>query len=295
MLCERLLDLHRIDVLSAADDHVLDPVGEEEVAVGVEVTAVAGAQPPVCGQRRCGLLRTVEVPRRDVRSAQPHLAGLARRGLRARGRVDDPQLHPRERAAGAAQQVLARPAGIVVGRIELDHAAGRLRQPVDAVERASERAQRRLQDRRRDRRRPVRDRPQRRVVAIGGAGDAEEHLDHRRDEHRVGDALVFDHAEHRVRLELADEHGRRAVPQPEERPADTADVEHRQRGETDRVCVELPVGRRLGRGGEVPVRRQHALRHSRRSRRVELQHRVARFRRRSGIDRVVRGDPLLVA
>jgi hypothetical protein len=41
MLGEGLLDLDRIDALAAADDHVFDPVGEEQIAVLVEVAAVA--------------------------------------------------------------------------------------------------------------------------------------------------------------------------------------------------------------------------------------------------------------
>jgi hypothetical protein len=77
MLRERLLHLDRVDVLAAADDHVLDPVGEEEVAVLVDVAAVAGAQPAVLGQRRRGLRRAVVVPAHDVRRAQPHFADLA--------------------------------------------------------------------------------------------------------------------------------------------------------------------------------------------------------------------------
>ena len=47
VLRQRLLDLDGIHVLAAADDHVLDPVGEEQVALVVEVAAVAGPQPPV--------------------------------------------------------------------------------------------------------------------------------------------------------------------------------------------------------------------------------------------------------
>jgi hypothetical protein len=45
MTGEHLLDLDRVDVLAARDDHVLDPVGEEEVALLVDVAAVAGPQP----------------------------------------------------------------------------------------------------------------------------------------------------------------------------------------------------------------------------------------------------------
>jgi hypothetical protein len=39
------LDLGRVYVLSAGDDHVLEPVMQVEEAVGIEGTAVAGAQP----------------------------------------------------------------------------------------------------------------------------------------------------------------------------------------------------------------------------------------------------------
>jgi hypothetical protein len=41
VLGQHALDLGRVDVLATADDHVLDPVGDVEVAVGVEVSAVA--------------------------------------------------------------------------------------------------------------------------------------------------------------------------------------------------------------------------------------------------------------
>ena len=42
---EDVLDLLRIDVLAAPDDHVLDPVDQDQVAVVVEVSDVAGVQP----------------------------------------------------------------------------------------------------------------------------------------------------------------------------------------------------------------------------------------------------------
>ena len=50
---DRLLDLGRRDVLAAADDHVLHPVGDREEAVGVEHAHVAGAVPAV-GVERVG-------------------------------------------------------------------------------------------------------------------------------------------------------------------------------------------------------------------------------------------------
>ena len=44
---EAVLDLDAVDVLAAADDHVLLAVGDEEVAVGVDLADVAGVEPAV--------------------------------------------------------------------------------------------------------------------------------------------------------------------------------------------------------------------------------------------------------
>ena len=45
MFEQRRLDLGRVDVGAAGDDHVLGAVGDEQVAVGVEVADVAEAEP----------------------------------------------------------------------------------------------------------------------------------------------------------------------------------------------------------------------------------------------------------
>ena len=50
MLDEHVLDLDAVHVLAAADDHVLGPVDEVQVAVVVEVADVAAAE-PAAGQR----------------------------------------------------------------------------------------------------------------------------------------------------------------------------------------------------------------------------------------------------
>ena len=47
VLVERGLDLGRVDVLAAADDHVLEAVDDVEVAVVVEPADVAGVEPAV--------------------------------------------------------------------------------------------------------------------------------------------------------------------------------------------------------------------------------------------------------
>src|SRR6185437_5098004 len=75
-----VLHLGRVDVLAAADDHVLDPVDDEQVAAGVQVAAVAGVHPAAPeGVRR--LLRLVPVALHDVPAAADDLADDSGRDL----------------------------------------------------------------------------------------------------------------------------------------------------------------------------------------------------------------------
>jgi len=67
-----------------------------------------------------------------------------------------------------------------------------------------------------------------------------EQLEHRRDEHGVGHALVLDDVEDLRGIEVADQDGGRTMPEPAIRPADPADVEHRERREAHGALVERP-------------------------------------------------------
>ena len=78
MLVERVLDLARVDAVAAAQDHVLDAVDEVQIAVGVEVADVAGAEPAV-GERLARRLGVAPVAAHHPGRDQLHLAGLARR------------------------------------------------------------------------------------------------------------------------------------------------------------------------------------------------------------------------
>src|SRR5436853_141187 len=71
------LDLGRVDVDAAADDHVLLAAGDGEEAVGVLAGEVAGVEPAVGVERGGGRLGVVPVPPADVRAAQPELPHLA--------------------------------------------------------------------------------------------------------------------------------------------------------------------------------------------------------------------------
>ena len=56
MLVQHALDLGTGDVLAAGDDHVLEPVDDEQVAVLVPNADVAGVK-PAAGERRRRRLR----------------------------------------------------------------------------------------------------------------------------------------------------------------------------------------------------------------------------------------------
>ncbi len=89
MPVERRLDLGRIDVLAARDQHVLGAVEQVHVAVGVDPRDIAGPQPTV-GQHLAAEFGQVEVALGDIRPARPKLAWFARRDVGAVG--DHPEL-----------------------------------------------------------------------------------------------------------------------------------------------------------------------------------------------------------
>src|SRR5699024_7245178 len=95
------LDLLRVEVLTAADDHVLDPVDDGEVAVLVEGSDVAGVEPSV-DDRLGGLLGPVEIAAHDGGAGDEDLAGFAG-GLIPPVLVDDPDLLTVDGGADRAQ------------------------------------------------------------------------------------------------------------------------------------------------------------------------------------------------
>ena len=75
MLREHRLDLGRVDVLPAADDHVLGPVQDVEVAVSGQAGDVAGPVPAAVGERSGGGLGIAPVPGEQALAADQQLAG----------------------------------------------------------------------------------------------------------------------------------------------------------------------------------------------------------------------------
>ena len=128
-LGDGVLDLGRVHVLAAADDHVLEPVHDEEVAVGIQPAHVARVHPAVLERGGC-LGGPVPVALHDHGAACRDLAHLAGRQLAALA-IDDAHLGNGHGPAGRAQQALTLRAGAVLGRAhghdggrQLGHAVG---------------------------------------------------------------------------------------------------------------------------------------------------------------------------
>src|SRR5574337_798813 len=80
MAAEDLLDLARVDVGAPADDHILLPIGDEEVAALVQVADVTGVK-PAAAERLGGGLGLPPVPLHDQVAPDHDLPHLARQDL----------------------------------------------------------------------------------------------------------------------------------------------------------------------------------------------------------------------
>ncbi len=93
---DRRFDLGGVDVLAAAQDHVLGPVAHVDESLLVDVTDVARAQPAV-DDRVGGGVGPVPVRANQHRTLEPDLTGLAGRQHVAEG-IGDPDVHHRDDA-----------------------------------------------------------------------------------------------------------------------------------------------------------------------------------------------------
>src|SRR5207244_656174 len=103
-------------------EHILDPPGDVQVAVAVQVAEVPGTEPAIApeGIRR----RLAQVPGRDRRATHPHLTDFTA-GPRHAGRLDDRYLMPGYRAP-AVHGI----GGVASQPAREAHGEGRLSQPV---------------------------------------------------------------------------------------------------------------------------------------------------------------------
>jgi hypothetical protein len=77
-----LLDLARVDVLAAADQHVLDPADDVRVALGIDRRQVAGVHPAGGVDRLARARLVLPVAAHDRVAARAELAGGADRTIR---------------------------------------------------------------------------------------------------------------------------------------------------------------------------------------------------------------------
>ena len=118
MAVEKFLDLARIEVLAAADHHVLDAADDVAVALGVDGGEIAGVHPAAGVEHLGGLLRLVPIAEHHGVAAGAEFAALAARHDAAL-EIDDLDLEMRMDAADGRDAALQR---IVDGALEADRA-----------------------------------------------------------------------------------------------------------------------------------------------------------------------------
>ena len=232
--CQHLFDLGGVHVESAADVHVLEPVGDLQIPGVVDSADIAGVQPAVGVDgvgRRLGI---VEIAQHHVGPAQQHFA------CAVFGWVVDAQLEVGDRSSARGGDG----DGVVVGAAHRAEAAGlgqpvRRQHDVDVQLRLHP-----LDQNHRDRRRAGDRESQRAQVVVAAFGMVEQCLVDRRGSGQHGDP-VLGHCGHRllrVERQLRDERG----------PGLQTGQDARLVAEVmeERVDTEVAVG-----AGDLPARR----------------------------------------
>ena len=260
MLRQRIFDFGRIDVFAAADDHVLQTIGDEDEAVLVHVGTVTGMHPAVfeCG---CGLLGLVPVALHHIRAPHDHLAHRAARHLAPLG-VDDAHLAAKARPASCAQLAeLAALGGMRPGRIdgcqrrELGHAVGlheahpgqRGHGPLDHCFRHRGGA--------------IGDGVQcTQVARLLHRRMVDHHLDHGRHQQHMGDPVAGHDVEHPFGVEARHDRMRIAFDPVRHRHAHVGQMEHRRGMQIGAVGGGQTIGaHRQARAAQIGVAEHHPL------------------------------------
>ena len=194
MLGQGRLDVGRIDVETARDDDVAQPVLDRHIAVCVHDPGIARVQPAVDHGLR-GLLRHVEIAAHHQVAAAHDLSHLARRQHRAVGGHDR---HLGEHRRPSDRAVACR-IGELAGGHRGDHHR-RLGLAVDDLERAVEDRARLGDAFRRHRRRAVLKMAQVAEVAVAHPGFGEQIVNQRRRQKGGGRAADLEGVEDRRRL-----------------------------------------------------------------------------------------------
>ncbi|GBD28291.1 hypothetical protein HRbin31_00306 [bacterium HR31] len=245
MAVQHRLHLHRGDVLAAADDDVLLPVDDLEVAVRVHHRQVPGVEPPARERLRGGLrIPVVAVhdggpPHHDL----PHLAAVPRHG----GQVLPDHRHlpaqelPNALPGLAGRPLLQRESVPLAAPLAHRQPGPRLGEPVH-VNHFNPQLVLRPGDEGCRRRRPAHVPAQ--LLARPPAprrGVVQEHHQHRGRGERHGDPLLVDQAEHLRRVHLRQAHVPRARSTHRPHRAPAVHVEHGQHVQVDVVQPQPAV------------------------------------------------------
>ena len=285
------LHLGRVDVLAAADDHVLDPVVDVDIAVGVQVAGVAGEHPAVGGHGAGGGLGLLPVAQHVVGRAGHDLAHLAGgHGLPVA--ADDLDLDTRHRLAGGAHARAA--IGVVVLGRQHHHGAGGLGHAVGLGELAAEGLDALAQQFQGDRCGAIEDVLQATEISLAAARVVDQHLQRRGHGEEAGHAFLLDRIEHTVGRELGHHAAAHPAGQRHDAQAGAADVGAGHGHHHHLVVVPEGPGqhrllRRPAQAEQVAVAQRHALGVPGGARGVELQHGVLgtagrELSRRAGVD-----------
>ncbi|MNV61384.1 hypothetical protein D3C71_1538890 [compost metagenome] len=104
MFVQGVLDFRRPDLVARGVDHALEPIGDEEIAVFIHASQVAGAKVALAVQHEEGLViggRVIPIALHDLRAARHQFTHLAGRQRLQGGGVDHPRIDAEGRHADA--------------------------------------------------------------------------------------------------------------------------------------------------------------------------------------------------
>ena len=263
MLQQGVLDLRRVDVHPAGDEHVFGAARDIEEPVGVAPRHVAGVEPAVGVACRRGRVGVFPVAGRDVRPAKAKLTHLIGRQLLA-ALVDHPRLgehqRPADRACPGPRLFVGHRKAVdpdLGQTVALPHHHATLAVHTDQVARH---------------RRTAGDEPAH-VAEVGRLelGRVGEHLPDRRHTEDNGAAFLGDHPPHLGGVEIAvEDDGPTGEHDRHQKGAEPTRVIERGEDRAHVVLRKLPAGDRVvGIPGHHAVRGDDSLRATRRARRVE--------------------------
>ena len=224
-----ILNLDRVHVLRAGNDHVFLAVDQIQVPGRVEISDIAGMIPPAAqGFRRH--IRLPPILLHDLRAAENHFADLADRHIVVVG-IDHPKIDQRRRRAARCSPVDAafRNGQVMVLRVKATRNPGGFGNSIGVQKQVrGKHSFRFLQHPERRRRAAIHDLRQARQIVFRRVGMVGDERNQRCGQRCNRDALLFDQFKYAVRLEMN---------------ADLRCADHRHRPERERISKVEHRGR----------------------------------------------------